>query len=216
MKERPLWEHFDQVPIVGILRNVAVHQVEELAKHYSEAGLTTLEVTMNSEQAEKAISSLAQEFGQKLNIGAGTVCSVDDLHKALNAGAQFIVTPIVNQDVIKECVSREIPVFAGAYTPTEIYTAWSSGASMVKVFPSVSAKYIKEVLAPLNSIRMMPTGGITVDNFTDFLEAGAKGVGIGSGLIKKDLIESENWDEFKKLASQFVKRYNDFTKNITR
>lgn len=209
------WETFDRIPVVGILRNVPVQHLEKLAKYYADAGLTTLEVTMNSEEAVKAISYLVKSFGRNLNIGAGTVCNMNDLDKALNAGAQFIVTPIIDENVIKECVIKEVPVFAGAYTPTEIYKAWSLGASMVKIFPAgkLGPDFIRDILAPLDSVKMMPTGGVTLDNFTEYLQSGAKGVGVGSHLINKDLIENEKWEEFSNLVSLYVKKYDDFRKN---
>lgn len=210
------WEAFHRIPIVGILRNVPRLQIKALSKHYLEAGLTTLEITMNSEGAAETISSLKALYGGQLNIGAGTVCTLEDLDNALAAGASFIVTPILNKDIIKQCVSNKIPVFAGAYSPTEIYMAWQLGASMVKVFPvgKLGPDYIKEVLAPLNHIKLMPTGGITINNFTEFLKAGAYGLGMGSHLIPKHLIENSKWDEFGRFLSEFVKRYNEFKGSV--
>jgi 2-dehydro-3-deoxyphosphogluconate aldolase/(4S)-4-hydroxy-2-oxoglutarate aldolase len=206
------WEKFNRIPVVGILRNVPAQQMEPLARNYLKAGLTTLEITMNSEGVVETIDTLIKSFGDELNIGAGTVCTLDDLNKALSAGAQFIVTPIINEDVIKECMINDIPVFAGAYTPTEIYKAWSLGASMVKVFPAgkLGPGYIRDVLAPLDSIKLMPTGGVTLDNFTEYLKAGAKGVGLGSQLIKKDLLLNEKWEELSMHMSAFVKKYEEF------
>ena len=208
------WDRFDRIPVVGILRNVPRRKMEALTEHYLEAGLGTLEVTMNSEEAAATISSLVKRYGGQLNIGAGTVCSMEDLDKALQAGAQFVVTPIVSEDVIRACVSQQVPIFAGAFTPTEIYHAWQLGASMVKVFPAsqLGPAYIKEVLAPLNQVKLLPTGGVSIDNFTEFLRAGAKGVGMGSHLIHKQLVEKEQWTEFSRFLSDFVKKYNDYKK----
>lgn len=208
------WEIFNRIPVVGILRNVAPRQIETLSSHYAKAGLTTLEITMNSKGAAKTISSLVEVYGSRLNIGAGTVCTLEDLDNALGAGAQFIVTPVVNEEIIKRCVANDVPVFAGAFTPTEIYKAWSLGASMVKVFPAgtLGPQYIKEVLAPLNQINLMPTGGITLENFTGFLKAGAKGLGMGSHLIPKHFIENNRWDDFSNHLSGFVQRFHEFQK----
>ena len=116
---------FDQMPVVGIMRNIPDEYIEDIAGVYCRSGLTNLEITMNSPNAEQNISLLADLYGDKLNIGAGTVCSMTDLEKALNAKAQFIVTPIINEEVIKTCVTEKIPIFPGAYTPSEIYKAWS-------------------------------------------------------------------------------------------
>lgn len=216
MNELFSWTAFEKLPVVGILRNIPRKKVEILAGLYLKAGLTTLEVTMNSEDATASISSLVKSFGAELNIGAGTVCTLDDLEQALGAGAHFIVTPILQEDLIKECVRRKIPVFAGAYTPTEIFKAWQLGASMVKVFPAsqLGPAYIKEVLAPLNHLKLLPTGGVTMDNFTDFLSAGAKGLGMGSHLIPKQLLEKEQWTELSLFLSGFVNKYQDFKEKM--
>jgi 2-dehydro-3-deoxyphosphogluconate aldolase/(4S)-4-hydroxy-2-oxoglutarate aldolase len=194
------------------MRNINDEHIDIISKKYYEAGLTCLEVTMNSADAEKNIHALVELYGDVLNIGAGTVCSMHDLEKALNAKAQFIVTPIINEEVIKTCVNEKVPVFPGAYTPSEIYKAWSLGADMIKLFPASDLKpsYIKEVLAPLNHIKLLPTGGITLDNFTNYLMSGAAGVGIGSQLFPKDIIEKEDWDVLGKIYLELVKKYSEY------
>lgn len=204
------WDLLEKMPIVGILRDFPAKQVEKLSACYATSGLTTLEITMNSEGAAQAIASLQKSFQGQLNIGAGTVCTLEELEKALEAGAQFIVTPIVDELVINRCVSNNIPVFPGAYTPTEIYKAWSLGAGMVKVFPAskLGPDYIKEVLAPLNHIKLMPTGGVSLENLRDFMKAGAKGLGIGSQLIPKSLVENNDWETLTEHFSKFVNEVN--------
>lgn len=206
------WEAFEKIPVVGILRNMPPQHMQKLFAVYLDAGLTTIEVTMNSAGATEAIASLVKTFGDRLNIGAGTVCTLEDLDQALQAGAQFIVTPILKEEVIQECVNSKVPVFAGAYTPTEIYRAWELGASMVKVFPAsqLGPQYIKEILAPLNHIKLMPTGGISQENFTAFLKAGASGLGMGSQLIPKTMIEKGQWEELRKHLAEFVEKYHRF------
>jgi 2-dehydro-3-deoxyphosphogluconate aldolase/(4S)-4-hydroxy-2-oxoglutarate aldolase len=203
---------FNRMPVIGIMRNIPGQYLEIIAKKYYQSGLTCLEITMNSPDAEKNITALVDLYGDELNIGAGTVCSMQDLENALSAKAQFIVTPIINEEVIKACVNEKIPVFPGAYTPSEIYKAWALGAFSVKLFPAGDLRkgYIKEVLTPLNFIDVMPTGGVTLDNFTDYLAEGARAVGIGSHLFPKDIIKSEDWDALSEVYVQFVKKYNDF------
>jgi 2-dehydro-3-deoxyphosphogluconate aldolase/(4S)-4-hydroxy-2-oxoglutarate aldolase len=206
------WELFEKIPLVGILRNFPPLQMHKLSECYEKAGLSTLEITMNSPGAAETIASLVATVEGRLNVGAGTVCSMKELDQALEAGAQFIVTPIVDPSVIQKCVASKIPIFAGAYTPTEIYQAWAMGASMVKVFPAskLGPDYIKEVLAPLNQIKLLPTGGISLDNLKDFMQAGAKGLGIGSQLIPKHLVENSNWEALDAHLASFVKKYNEF------
>jgi 2-dehydro-3-deoxyphosphogluconate aldolase/(4S)-4-hydroxy-2-oxoglutarate aldolase len=147
-------------------------------------------------------------YAGKLNIGAGTVCTEQELESALNAGAQFIVTPIINEAVIRSCVAKGIPIFPGAFTPTEIYNAWSLGATMVKIFPNsvLGADYIKDVKAPLNKIKLVPTGGVSLDNILEYKKAGADGYGMASHLFDKKLIQEKNWDGLKAHFSEFVKK----------
>lgn len=211
MKQTFSWEKFTKVPVVGIMRNIPLTQTQKLVPIYAAAGLTTLEITMNSEDAEETIAWLVQNFGGVLNIGAGTVCDLPDLEKALAAGAQFIVTPILDEEVIRACVAANIPVFPGAFTPTEIFKAWHLGAAMVKVFPAtkLGPEYIKELLGPLNYLKLLPTGGITLQNFPDYFKAGAQGVGFGSGLFPMELINNGRWEELKQFYEQVVKRVAD-------
>jgi 2-dehydro-3-deoxyphosphogluconate aldolase / (4S)-4-hydroxy-2-oxoglutarate aldolase len=154
------WSLFEKMPIVGIVRNIDIEDMKHILPIFREAGLTTIEITMNTPNTEKMIRYAVENEQAGLNIGAGTVCDKKELKHALKAGAQFIVTPVIQRKVIKACVKKEIPIFPGAFTPTEIYTAWSYGANMVKIFPAtqLGAEYIKEVKAPLNNIKLLPTG----------------------------------------------------------
>ncbi len=208
------WEQFERLPIIGILRNLQKQQAEKFTSYFVKANLSNIEITMNSENAEEIIASLIKKYGNKLNIGAGTVCSLDDLEKAIKAGAQFIVTPIVNEEVIKTCVDNGIPIFVGAFTPTEIFKGWSLGASMVKIFPAtqLGPRYLKDLKAPLDTVKFLPTGGINSDNFLTFFQAGADGVGIGGDLVNKPMIEKEEWSNIFLQLKSFVKRYNEFKK----
>ncbi len=210
------WEKFNAVPIVGILRHYPRDQVRSLARQYADAGLGTLEITMNSGEAAASIAELAREFGGRLNIGAGTVVTHQQLEQALKAGAQFIVTPILDKSVIKACVKQKVPVMPGAYTPTEIYKAWSLGAAMVKVFPAteLGPGYIREVLAPLNGLKLLPTGGVQPGNFVDFLRAGAVGVGMGGHLFPRQMIEEGRWDTLQEHFSSFVRAYRDYRESL--
>jgi len=204
------WNGFSKVPIVGIIRNLSFEVIEKILPVYLSAGLTTIEITMNTPAADEIIRFAADKYKGQLNVGAGTVCNTDDLDLAIMAGSQFIVTPILDPDVIRTCVSKGIPVFPGAYTPTEIYQAWKLGASMVKVYPATSLgpDYIKDVKAPLNKIKLLPTGGINLDNIQTFIKAGADGLGIGSQLFDKTLIKDENWEGLELHFKQYVSKLN--------
>ena len=196
------------VPIIGILRNVSIEDVAHILPRYLKAGLTTVEITMDTPNAETIIRYALDHYSESLNIGAGTVCNLCDLNRALAAGAQFIVTPIIDEQVINACVKGQSPIFPGAYTPSEIYRAWVLGASMVKVFPAAAlgANYIQELSGPLKQIKLLPTGGISLDNCSKFLEAGAAGLGIGGQLFDKQIIEDQNWDALTEHFGKFVKK----------
>ena len=188
------WELFDKMPVVGIIRNLTVADINFVLPIYKQAGFTTIEITLNTPEALSVVSSLALEYKGELNVGAGTVCTMDDLTAAITAGANFIVTPIFKAEVVKKCVSLEVPIFPGAFSPTEIYEAWELGASMVKLYPAsvVGSEYISAVLAPLNKIKLMPTGGIHLSNMLAFMKAGATSLGIGSELFDKKIIQKRD------------------------
>jgi 2-dehydro-3-deoxyphosphogluconate aldolase/(4S)-4-hydroxy-2-oxoglutarate aldolase len=200
------WDLFNKVPIIGIVRNISLGDVIEILPVYAEAGLNTIEITMNTADAEEIIQYAKDHFTGILNVGAGTVCTKQDLKKALDAGAQFIVTPITRRKIIRYCVKLEVPIFPGAFTPSEIYEAWSQGASMVKVFPAstLGPNYIKDLKAPLNDVKLVPTGGISLDNIVSFRKAGADAFGVGSPLFNKDLIREKDWNGLKEHFKKFA------------
>ncbi len=200
------WSLVNQMPIIGIVRNISVEDTSMILPGYVESGLTTIEITMNTPGASEMIQAFGKEYQGKLNMGAGTVRNTKELEVALESGATFIVTPNIDEEVIRECVRQNVPIFPGAYTPSEIYKAWNLGASIVKVFPATSLGpgYFKDVLAPLNEVKLMPTGGVSLDTIEGFYHAGAVAYGIGSPLFNKDLILSKEWaaltQHFKKFT----------------
>lgn len=187
---------FQVAPVIGILRGYTLEKTLKIVEAFYQAGFRTIEITMNTPNVSTIIATLIEEYGDRLNIGAGTVCNNSDLIVALEAGAQFIVSPIVDIALIKKCKSLGVPVFPGAYSPTEIYQAWVAGARMVKLFPAgeKGPSYVKDVLAPLSQIEIMPTGGVRLDNIADYKKAGAKALGMGGLLFDKALIEAEDWE----------------------
>ncbi len=216
-------DHFKDAPIVGIIRNLSSPDLLEVLSIYYESGLRLIEITMNTPGAVDLIKLANKYFSKKLVIGAGTVCTKTELVNSLKAGARFIVTPVLDETIINACLKKDIPIFPGAFTPTEIYKAWSSGASLVKVFPSTSlgVQYIKDIKAPLNTIELMPTGGIDHKNIALFFQAGAAAVGVGSKLFDKAMITEKNWNG---LMNHFVTYINalkntgktSFLKNVSK
>ncbi|MGN6196489.1 MAG: bifunctional 4-hydroxy-2-oxoglutarate aldolase/2-dehydro-3-deoxy-phosphogluconate aldolase [Ginsengibacter sp.] len=205
------WELFNKIPVIGIMRNLPVDKIVQIASLFAEEGLTNLEITLNSPGASELISELANRFKDVINIGAGTVCTAVELQIALSAGAAFIVTPVVNEEIIQKCVSMAIPVFPGAYTPTEIYRAHVLGAAMIKVFPAsvLGPAYIRELSGPFPHFKLLPTGGISLENMDDFLRAGAKGVGMGGNLFPKEIIEQQRWQDLRKIFAMARARFTD-------
>jgi 2-dehydro-3-deoxyphosphogluconate aldolase/(4S)-4-hydroxy-2-oxoglutarate aldolase len=200
------WNKFKKAPIIGIIREASLEDCMFIADTFSKAGLYALEVTMNTDKVLEIIPILKDNFPD-LCIGAGTVCSQDELNQAIDAGAEFIVTPIVNEKVIEESVNKGIPIFPGAFSPTEIYNAWSLGATAVKLFPAsgLLPQYLKDILAPLDNIKIISTGGVNSTNIISFFTAGAVGVGMGSSLIDKEFVQNRNheglMDHFKSVLS---------------
>lgn len=202
------WDLFNKMPVVGIIRNLSVADINFVLPIYEQAGFTTIEITLNTPEALSVISSLSNQYKGELNVGAGTVCTLSDLTDAVNAGANFIVTPIFKAEVIKKCVLMKLPIFPGAFSPTEIYEAWELGASMVKLYPAsvVGPAYVSAVLAPLNKVKLMPTGGIHLSNMLAFMKAGATSLGIGAELFDKKIIQKRDSEamlnHFKLFAQQ--------------
>jgi 2-dehydro-3-deoxyphosphogluconate aldolase / (4S)-4-hydroxy-2-oxoglutarate aldolase len=205
-------EIFEETPIVGILRNYSPQAVDKILSLYHEAGLNTIEITMNTPGAAEMIKSAVSRFGDVLNIGAGTVITEDDLEVAVGAGATFIVTPVMEEEVIRKAVAIKVPIFPGAFTPTEINKASRAGGSMIKVFPATffGPEYFKEVKAPLDKIKLMATGGVNLKNLPEFFQKGADAVAMGSQLFPKGVIEAEKWGELRDLFLEVKKIYDNY------
>ncbi|MFB2118436.1 bifunctional 4-hydroxy-2-oxoglutarate aldolase/2-dehydro-3-deoxy-phosphogluconate aldolase [Parapedobacter sp. 2B3] len=202
---------FEATPIIGIVRNIPQHTVLEILPRYLAAGLTTIEITMNSPEALSIIRQAVKYFGKTLNIGAGTVCQTSELDAALDAGAAFIVTPIIDSDVVLRCKQHGVPIFPGATTPTEVYHAWKLGATMVKLFPaeSLGAKYIQSLRGPFPHIPLLATGGINIDHLQGYWSAGVEGFGIGSPLFPSKLVKERDWQALEKHFVAYASRMKE-------
>ena len=175
-----------QNKIVAILRGFRKEDVLKIAAALHEGGINLVEITLNSNDALNLIKKLSIEFENKMLVGAGTVLTVKDARKAIDAGARFLISPNTNPDVIKTAKDNSVISIPGAYTPTEIFTAYEHGADLVKIFPAQTPEYVKSILAPLNQIPVMPTGGIDLENIAAFKKAGASAFGIGSSLVNNN------------------------------
>jgi 2-dehydro-3-deoxyphosphogluconate aldolase/(4S)-4-hydroxy-2-oxoglutarate aldolase len=192
--------------IVAILRAPSSEQLTSVARALFEGGIDVIEVTFTVPDALQILSAVKKELGSRVLLGAGTVLDPETARAALLAGAEFIVSPAVNLDVIRLCKRYDKVVMPGAFTPTEILTAWEHGADVVKVFPSdcVGPGYIKALKGPFPQICLMPTGGVNLQTLPDFIKAGACAVGVGSSLVEPQAVREGKMDRIRDLAAQYV------------
>jgi 2-dehydro-3-deoxyphosphogluconate aldolase/(4S)-4-hydroxy-2-oxoglutarate aldolase len=170
--------------VVAIGRGLPAERIERIAEGLVAGGIRAFEITLNSPNAFGAIAALAKRWGERLLVGAGTVLDVEGAAQAVDAGARFIVSPHTEPALIDWAVARGLPVLPGAFSPTEILTAWRAGATAVKLFPASVAgpAFVREFRGPFRDIPLIATGGVTIESAPAFLGAGAKAVGIGSWL----------------------------------
>ena len=204
------WARFDELPVVGIVRGFATATLADAVAAARAGGLRCVEITMNSPDAATQIALLARSFGTDMNVGAGTVCSLDALERARAAGASFIVTPVLVPEVVAAARKAGLTVFPGAMTPTEVFAAWKLGADLVKVFPAsvLGPEYIRDLKAPFGDVRLMPTGGIGVEHIAAYTQAGADGFGVGSPLFDRARIEAGDWAWIEARARSFASAYS--------
>lgn len=201
---------FEGVPLIGILRGCSDAHLPRVVECVLKGGMTHLEITMNSPGAEKQIRDAVAYGGNALKIGAGTVLNRETLDRAVGSGAAFIVTPVLTREVMTECEKRDIPVFPGAFSPTEVWEAWELGATMVKVFPSEmgGAAFVRALKGPFPQIQLLPTGGVDLDTLPQLLQAGAAGAGIGSPLFQKERLDAKDWRWLEMQAQALVAIYH--------
>jgi 2-dehydro-3-deoxyphosphogluconate aldolase/(4S)-4-hydroxy-2-oxoglutarate aldolase len=192
--------------MVAIIRASSGEQLVNVAKALYQGGIDVIEVTFTVPNVLEIISAVKRELGSKVLLGAGTVLDTETARAAILAGAEFIVSPTVNTDVIHLCKRYDKLCLPGAFTPTEILTAWEAGADIIKVFPAdvVGPNYLKAIAGPLPQIRLLPTGGVDLTTIDAFFKAGACAVGLGSALVEKKAIETGDIARIQSLAEQFV------------
>ncbi len=197
-----------QQGVIAVVRSSQFKQGIQMAKAVAAGGIQLIEVTWNSDRAPDVIAHLRQELPDCW-IGAGTLLTLAQQQQAIAAGAQFLFTPHVDVGMIKTAAEQEIPLVAGALSPTEIVQAWQAGAASVKVFPIEvmgGVAYIQALRAPLGNIPLIPTGGITIENTPAFLQAGAISVGLSSDLFPQAALLQANWDAIALRTQTLVQR----------
>ena len=192
--------------VVAVLRAPSGELLADLAAALAAGGVEAIEVTFTVPGAHRVIEHVADRMGDRILLGAGTVLDSETARVALLAGAEFIVAPTVNLEVIRLCQRYDKVVMPGALTPTEVLTAWESGADIVKVFPSdlTGPGYLKALHGPLPQVLLMPTGGVNLETAADFLRAGACALGIGGALVEKKAVAAGDMQRIQSLAQQYV------------
>jgi len=193
--------------LVPVIRADSAEVALRVTEALVEGGIRTIEITMTVPDALLAIRSVASRFGQDILLGAGTVTDRTMAVGALEAGAEFLVCPCLVPEVIASAHELGVAVLPGAMTPTEVFSAWSLGGDIVKVFPAShagGAGYLKALKGPFPEIDLLPTGGVNLDTIAGFIEAGAVAVGVGGELVLKSAIAAGAFDRITVLARQFV------------
>ncbi len=205
---------FKQLPIMGILRGIEPDILAPLIAAIETAGLKTIEITMNTPNAPGLIRRAAELSKERLTLGAGTVLDMDDLKSALDSGATFIVMPVFVKEVVEYCVGNRIPVFPGALSPQEVYTAWKAGATMVKVFPSgfFGVAYFKELKGPFNDMELLACGGVTCENMKSYFANGASAVSFGSSVFKKEWLAVKDFSSISQSIQKYIREFASFLK----
>lgn len=202
----PVLEAIQAQRLIAVVRLDHYDQALSLMRALQAGGISLVEFTLTGAGAYTAISTARQEFASSMYVGVGTTLQAHEAEEAIRAGAQFVVTPVVQPEVIAVCRSRGVPVICGAFTPTEAWNAHSAGADLIKIFPASvgGPSYLRNLLGVFPQLRIIPTGGIDVDNVRAYLEAGAVAVGAGSNLVSPQAVARGEWDQITARARAYV------------
>ena len=195
---------------VAVIRLADASKLIKVAEAIYKGGVSAIEITMTVPDAINVIKSACKEIGSYMNVGVGSVLDPETAKKAIDAGANYVVSPIFKKGIIETAHANGVPAMPGAFTPTEIQTAFEAGADIVKVFPAdvVGMAFFKGILAPMPHLKLMPTGGVSLTNAGDWLKAGACAVGVGSALLDKKAIESGNYEVLTENAKVLISSIN--------
>jgi 2-dehydro-3-deoxyphosphogluconate aldolase/(4S)-4-hydroxy-2-oxoglutarate aldolase len=193
--------------IIAILRASSSERLVAVAEALYQGGVTAVEVTMTTPNALQVISDVVAGFAGRILMGAGTVLDPETCRAAILAGAEFIVTPVTKPEVIRLANRYGKPIVNGAYTPTEALAGYESGADFIKIFPAdqLGPTYIKNILAPLPMLQIIPTGGVTPETAGDFLRAGSVALGVGSSLVNNETLKTGDMGAITRRAEEFVR-----------
>lgn len=211
MNRKQIVQSIEKHKAVAVLRFPKEEQFEPIFEALIQGGIKVLEITMTVPNALKLIEKAVSMAPDDMVLGAGSVIDRESVKKTVDAGAEFIVSPIVKDEVIDEANKLDKAVLPGAFTPTEIQHAWEAGSDIIKVFPAniVGMPFFKAVKAPLPHLKLMPTGGVSLTNVNEWIDSGACAVGIGSSLVDKKAIADGNYDQIRKNAEILIKNIKE-------
>ena len=195
----------DKSKITGILRNVKKEDVLKVGEILIKHNIKDFEVTYNTKDSLEIVKMLKKEFPEA-RIGMGTILNVEELKKAEESGAEFILTPSVNEEVLRYSGKNNIDLITGVFSPSEVALALRYGFNYLKLFPAIDLpdSYINNLMGPFDKVEFMAVGGVEKDNITDFFKAGFKSVGMGSSLIKKSYLGSKDWEKLEKHVKEIA------------
>ena len=199
-------EAVERAGIVAVIRMKDPNKLQAVVDAIAAGGIRALEITMTVPGAVDLIRDLAPKLPEGFILGAGTVLDADTVARVADAGARYVVSPVFRRSVIDACHARGLAAMPGCFTPTEILDAWDAGADIVKVFPATTLgpSYLKDVRAPLPHVKLMPTGGVTVDNAGDWIRAGAVAVGVGTSLLDAKAIADGHFHRLRTNAERMI------------
>ena len=200
-------EIIERVGLIPVLRAKNPKQAHAIVQAMIAGGVTVVEVTMTVPGAVDLLKELKQEYGLKLLLGSGTVTTPAEAQATINAGAEFVVSPSLHPEVIQTTKTNGKLSIPGALTPTEVITAWKAGAGYVKIFPCSAmggASYLKSLLAPFPFLKLIPTGGVTLETAASFMQAGARALGIGSDLVNRSAIDAGRPETITETARAYL------------
>ena len=208
MKSADVIQQIEATGIVAIIRASDSAQLIDVVNALRDGGVTCIEVTMTTPNALEVIRQARSACGESAAIGVGTVLDAETAQAAILAGAQFVVAPVLDLPTVETCKRYSVPVMPGAMTPTEIVRAWQAGADFVKVFPTstLGPTFIKDLRGPLPQIKLVPTGGVTLQTVADFIKAGCAAVGVGGALVSSQALANRDFAAIRRTAAEFLER----------
>ncbi len=206
MERKEIVSKIIELKAVAVIRLQDPSKLIKVAEAIHDGGVKAIEITMTVPDAINTIALAAKEIGNKVLIGVGSILNPEMAQRAIDAGAQYVVSPIFKKEIIEVSHKNEIPALPGTFTPTEVQTAYEAGADIIKLFPAdvLGMAFIKGIKAPMPHLKVMPTGGVSLTNAGEWIKAGACAVGVGSALIDKQAIEEENYSILTENAKKII------------